>query len=70
MKKREKIICKCNNEMAYEGLEMVQMLDEDGDNPIISDLEVFICTNCENKIWIHKTENSEPVMAKCNSLYS
>lgn len=57
---REKIVCKCGEEMKYEGLETSVLLDEDLDNPIISDLEVFLCPNCENKIWIHKCENSEP----------
>ena len=57
---REKVTCKCGKEMFYEGLETAFLLDEDLNNPIISDLEVFLCPECENKIWIHKVENSAP----------
>lgn len=57
---REKIICKCGREMEYDGLETSVLLDENLDNPTISDLEVFLCSYCENKIWIHKIDNSEP----------
>jgi len=57
---REIIICKCGKEMTYEGLETTLLSDEDLNNSTISDLEVFLCPECENKIWIHKVENSIP----------
>jgi uncharacterized protein YlaI len=51
---REKIICKCGNQMQYEGLEETALLFGQGmNNPIVSDLEVFLCPDCENKLWIH-----------------
>jgi hypothetical protein len=56
---REKIICNCGKEMEYEGLETIVLLDDDINNPVVSDAEVFLCPECENKLWIHKVENSK-----------
>lgn len=50
--------------MCYEGIETTGLTDEDLKCVAISDLEVFICPHCENKVWLHKIENSEPYRAK------
>ena len=62
----EKHICKCGNVMEYDGLETSFMSGIDEDNKILSDLDVYICNNCEYKIWIHTTEYCE-ILEKCKT---
>jgi hypothetical protein len=49
----EKVICRCGTEMDYDGLEPVVLADDNFENPVAADLEVFICPSCENKAWLH-----------------
>ena len=60
---RERIICRCGIEMDYDGLETIVLADDNLENAVISDLEVFLCSNCENKVWIHMIDNYTPVQS-------
>jgi hypothetical protein len=57
----ERIICRCGTEMDYDSLETTALADDNLENAVISDLEVFICSNCENKVWIYMIDNCTPV---------
>lgn len=58
---RERLICRCGTEMDYDGLETSVLADDDLENAVISDLEVFLCSTCENKVWLHMIDNCAPV---------
>jgi len=47
--------------MEYDGVKTSIMSDIDGNNKILLDLDVYICNNCDNKIWIHTTEHCEVI---------
>lgn len=49
--------------MDYDGLETIVLADDNLENAVISDLEVFLCSNCENKVWIHMIDNYTPVQS-------
>jgi len=58
---REKVFCFCGHKMEYDGLETSVLADDTFSSASISDLEVFLCPICENKIWVHKVSNSSPL---------
>jgi hypothetical protein len=66
---QEKIFCFCGHKMEYDGLETSVLADENFSSAIVSDLEVFLCPKCENKIWVHKIRNSSPLQQElCDKL--
>ena len=58
---QEEILCVCGHKMEYQGLETSVLADDTFSSASISDLEVFLCSICENKIWVHKVSNSSPL---------
>jgi len=48
----------------YDGLETAILTDEDLCSSVVSDLEVFLCPNCEHKVWVHMVENCTPIASQ------